>query len=432
MKVLMLGFEFPPRMSGGLGTACQGLARALSTSGTDVLFVVPKLEGDEQAGRVELLGADSIELSDATAALPLIERTPAVPAIEELGVTSPLQPYMDEDTYRARLDALRKRSVPLPPEERLFRSSYSPDLHSEVQRYARAVAEIVRQREFGVVHAHDWMSFPAGILAKELTGKPLVCHVHSTEYDRRPEGSATEPDPRIIELEKRGLEAADRIVCVSQRSADELCERYDIPFAKVRVVHNGVESVPAPADAEPEADAQPPTVLFLGRLTHQKGPEYFLEAAALVVAQAPGMHFVVSGHGDLLPSLIEQAAELGLGDNLRFTGFLEGKEREEAFRQAIVYVMPSVAEPFGITPLEAMARNVPVIVSRQAGVGEVAHSVLKVDYWDTQALAERILAVLQRPALRDELIAQGRAEVERLGWDQPAKRITGIYEEVVA
>ena len=446
MKVLMLGFEFPPRMSGGLGTACQGLARALSTAGTEVLFVVPTLEGVEQAGDVELVAADSVPLPEPepepdpeSESESEPEPEPSAQIIEELSVSSPLTPYMDEEEYRERLESLRRRAAEagrpqlVPPEERVFRSSsYGTDLQDEVGRYARAVVELVREREFGVIHAHDWMSFPAGILAKEITGKPLVCHVHSSEYERRPEGGETRPDPRIVELERRGLEAADRIVCVSRRAADALCERYDVPFAKVRVVHNGIETIELNPDAlvsEPEAS---PTVLFLGRLTHQKGPEYFLEAAALVAARAPEVRFVVSGHGDLLPKLIEQTEELGLTESVEFTGFLEGEAREEAFRSARVYVMPSVAEPFGITPLEAMARNVPVIVSRQAGVGEVAHSVLKVDYWDTEALAERILAVLQRPALRDELIAQGRTEVDRLGWDGPARRITGIYEEVIA
>ncbi|NUN53637.1 MAG: glycosyltransferase family 4 protein, partial [Planctomycetaceae bacterium] len=303
---------------------------------------------------------------------------------------------------------------------------YGRDLFSEVSRYAAAVEAIARRGGFDVVHAHDWMTFPAGVLAARASGRPLVVHVHSCEYDRSGEGA----DGRIVSIEQAGLDAAARIVCVSHYTAGVLASRYRVDPSRVRVVHNAVtRSELAPAEAREKAIPEP-LVLFLGRVTFQKGPDYFLEAARLVVRQEPGVRFVLGGRGDMLPRMIEAAARLGLARHVHFTGFLSGVDVERMYAMADIYVMPSVSEPFGIAPLEAMALDVPVIVSRQSGVSEVLRNALKVDFWDVRDIANKILALLRYPVLRRALVEEGRAEVAAMRWEMRGRLLHAVYREV--
>ena len=481
MRVLMLGWEFPPHISGGLGTACHGLTRSLAAQGVEVCFVVPRAHGDEDARFVRLVGCNELALAERRAqpdasvkesglrdeepqsatrndeAVQRIRRS-----FELLSVDSLLGPYLTEEAYRARFEerveharglhsafekewqavrallagqsAFREAGEQLdrivrahPGAVLEFSGKYGPDLMVEVARYAVAVGEIARTRDFDVVHAHDWMTYAAGMVAAAVRGKPLVVHMHASEYDR----SGEHVNHRIHELEHVGLHGAQRVVCVSQYTANVMHTRYAVPQAKLRVVHNGVD--PSTVEAKtglPERRIDEPIVLFLGRITFQKGPDYFLEAAAKVVRVHPRVKFVMAGSGDMLPSMIERCARLGLARNMHFTGFLRGDDVKRMYAMADCYVMPSVSEPFGISPLEAMANDVPVIVSKQSGVSELVRHALKVDFWDIDALADKILAVLRHDGLGRSLAEEGRREVRELAWDRPAQLVRQVYAEV--
>ncbi len=407
MKVLMLGWEFPPYISGGLGTACEGLVKGLAATDAEVTFVVPRLPE----------GAVSRYARLVDCGLPREDRAVALDAA--------LLPYLTAEQYE-RLVARQSCSGDL-----------GEDLFAEVERYARAVEQNVgADTAYDLVHGHDWMTYPAAIAVAENLGVPLVLHVHSSEYDRAGENA----NARIVEVEQRGLDAADRVVCVSRFAAQCLRERFPVKAAKLRVVHNGVavpvsagdDAASAPPDEPRAPRIAEPIVLFLGRVTAQKGPEYFLQAAALVVRHEPRVKFVMAGAGDLLPTMIERAAELGLARHVHFTGFLRGPDVDRIYDEAALYVLSSVSEPFGIAPLEALSRDVPVIVSRQSGVTEVLSNVTAVDFWDVTALARCIREVLARPELRDEMAAQGRAATRVLTWERQAALVRDVYRELGA
>ncbi len=420
----MLGWEFPPHISGGLGTACAGIVRSLCARGTQVVLVLPRVHGDEQHG-----GARLLDGREFRARAPVAE---APARCKSIALDSPLTPYLTPATYASRrasrsMHAALSDETRWEPGEAGFAGGYGGDLFEEVQRYASVVEALCRRVEFDVVHAHDWMTFPAGKAAARSGARPLVAHVHACEFDRSPGGI----DVRIRDIEQEALREADRIVCVSEFTARLLESHYEVDRARLRVVHNAVESAPRPFGAR-ESHIPEPIVLFVGRVTFQKGPDYFLEAAARVVRLEPRVKFVLCGAGDQLAASVERAAQLGLARHVHFTGFLDKPELERMFRQAAVYVMPSVSEPFGITPLEAMAHGVPVIVSRQSGVTEVVHSALKVDYWNVEELANKILAVIKRPALAAQLRSQAQTELGSITWDDRACQLNRLYGELCA
>jgi glycosyltransferase involved in cell wall biosynthesis len=429
LKVLMLGWEFPPRISGGLGTACQGIVRALVARGVEVLFVVPRLFGGEDGGGARFLAAGDVPCAPE----PAPTGVAGLPGRLQLAyVDSPLRPYQSRPGYAAMLRRLRRgvpRPVPadLDPAARAqrFEGGYGANLAAEVERYARAVAELARREDFDVVHAHDWMTFPAGLLARRVSGRPLVCHVHASEWDR----SGPDADPGIVAIEQVGIERADRVVCVSHFMRGVLAAHYRLDEARTSVVYNAVTRSEA-GTLRRGALGGPPTVLFLGRLTRQKGPGFFLQAAALVAARRADVRFVVSGDGDLRDELVERAAQLGLARRVFFTGFLGPADVERAYAEADVYVMPSVSEPFGIAPLEALMLDTPVIVSRTSGVAEMLVSSPKVDYGDVDDLAAKILTLLERPALRRALVRAGHAELAGARWERSAARLVEVYDEV--
>ncbi len=394
MKVLMLGWEYPPRISGGLGTACRGLVGGLSLLGVEVAFVLPRTHGDEDGGGARILGCGA--------------PPPRV-------VASALLPYLGAGDYRQRLPSLPGGA------------SYGADLFGEVERYAEAVGALAEGEEYDLVHGHDWMTFPAAEAAAAARGVPLVLHVHSCERDR----GGPRAHPRIEDVERRGAAAADALICVSRYTAARVVREYGADPARIRVVHNAAvlgDEVPPP---RPPRRFAGPVILFLGRVTFQKGPEPFLQAAALVAREAPDARFVVAGGGDLLPPMIERAAAMGLGSRVHFAGFLGPADVERAYGEADVYVMPSVSEPFGITALEAMLRGVPTVVSRQSGAAEVLRNVLTADFWDAAGLADRILSILRSKALRDRLSRQGRAEARRFRWEDQAARVRDVYAELL-
>jgi len=544
MKVLMLGWEFPPFIAGGLGTACYGLTRAMNVLGVDVLFVLPRPVVAHAATGVlaEARGAGHFQRSETPraqvtmvgahygfphaqqAGTPTVaapgqaegERTGEALASAAAGgeavmsytdynvnefdhvtfrtLDAMLSPYMTPEEYRHAVRAreragastpvppgvvpaavavpagrrevggqkvreeLPRRSVvksvsvpaqagmrneaarvetnhrsPPPQEFRLPQSmlsppqtSYSVDLMAETQRYATMVAGIAHDETFDVIHAHDWMTFRAGVAARRASGMPLIVHVHSTEYDRNPR----RPDPAVVAIETEGLAAADRVIAVSHMTRRLLVTRYGVDEEKVEVVHNAIDGeqlAGAATGAAFPVRKDEKVVLFLGRITAQKGPEYFLAAARKVLDVYEPVKFIMAGAGDLMKPTVELAAAMGIGHKVLFTGFLNARDVEKIYQMADLYVMPSVSEPFGIAPLEALSHNVPVIISKQSGVAEILQHALKVDFWDVDALADRILAVLRHAPLANTLREHAREEVRKLSWVDAAKHLREIY-----
>ena len=401
MKVLTLGWEFPPYFAGGVGVVCEALTRSLVRRGHEITYLMPWTPPASGARGLELLGPDA-----------------ALPGLELVGLPARLHSYATS----ARPHLALPGEVPPPATKPL----YGPDLLGEVERFAGLAVGVADARGLApdVIHAHDWTTFPAGAALKRELGRPLVAHVHITEFDK---SGGTWADPRIYAIERSGMQAADLVVVVSQRVASVCSERYGVDPARIRVVYNGVEADDRPEEPSP---LQHPLVLFLGRVTLQKGPDYFVEAARRVLDHDPRVTFVLAGTGDMLPRLIERAAELGIGRQMLFPGFVDRARAARLFAMADVFVMPSVSEPFGIVPLEAMDRGVPVIVSRQSGSSELIKNALKVDFWDTEDLAEKILSCLRYESLASELEERGREEVARLTWDRVAERTEAVYREV--
>ena len=408
----MFGWEFPPYVSGGLGVACEGLVRGLLELETEVSLVLPR-RVPSFSPRLRILTAGRSGESRARA--PKTRRL----RLRVRRIRTLLKPYVTEEIYEEEILALSRRAAGLP-------GLYGPDLHTEVLRYAEEAARIAARESFDVIHAHDWLTFMAGMRAKRSSGKPLLLHVHATEYDR-----AGQVDGGFVAgVERAGLAAADRVVAVSAYTADVLATRYGVPADKLRVVHNAIDARARRPRWTVGEDQ--PLVLFAGRITWQKGPDYFVEAAARVAAEMPGVRFAVAGAGDRLRPMMQRVADAGLEDRFLFTGFLPPGELDRLYARADVYVMPSVSEPFGLTALEALQHGTPVIVSRSAGVSEVVRHVLRVRFGDVEDLASKILSVLMFPPLRHALSTRGRAEVERLSWREAAWRCRTIYREVVA
>ncbi|HBS29189.1 MAG TPA: hypothetical protein DEB06_06990 [Phycisphaerales bacterium] len=474
MRILMLGWEFPPFISGGLGTACHGLTRALDRLGHRVQFVLPKSIDRSQSSHVSLLAPDPevapklsqpVSLASpphpagqpgggagAEGDAPMHYRLPGFARTEFFGVPSVLRsvyPGMQtfapgaprtRESIAAEIAALRAAGVEIPQElldalgpmdpgevQALVKGGhYGEDVVGDAQRYARLVVRLCRDVAFDVVHAHDWMTYPAGMAIAQITGKPLVVHVHSTEFDR----SGEHVHQRVYDIERRGMHASMKVVAVSNYTKGLCIERYGIDPDKVAVVYNGIDSGHQPEEDD-RIESRDRIVLFLGRITMQKGPEYFVAAAKRVLEKVENVKFIVAGSGDMARRMIELAAEMGIGHKVLFTGFLRGKDVARVFRMADCYVMPSVSEPFGIAPLEAISHDVPVIISKQSGVSEVLTHALKVDFWDIDEMANKIIAVLRHPPLGQTLREHGRFEVRRLTWEGAAEKCVGVYNEVV-
>ncbi len=428
MKVLMFGWEFPPYFSGGLGTACLGLTRHIAGMGVDILFVMPKAPGDAvDFEHFELRGANEVELSSKTSARPeeLSEATVTV-----LEVDSLLEPYSSKESYQTRQARTLKeveqlKTGPAPGRIELT-GGYGKDLLEEVSRYAVVGSQLGAREKFDVIHTHDWMTYPAGVEAKLASGKALICHVHATEYDRAGDNA----DPEICAIEKYGLEAADRVLTVSQRAREIVLKHYAIAPEKVFVVHNAVSKERHIKRDQIKRNFPEKLVLFLGRVTSQKGPEYFVEAARLVLKELPEVRFVMAGSGDMLGKIIERIAQLRLQKQFHFTGFLHHHAVEQIFALSDVYVMPSVSDPFGITPFEAMLYHVPVIVSKQSGVTEVLQHAIKVDFWDVHELARSIIKVLTDEEFARRLAEEGAKELDHVSWDTAARKIIAHYREL--
>jgi len=421
IHVLMLGWEFPPYISGGLGTACHGLTRALDRRGIAITFVMPRavLQGRSGTGFTEQKEWDTgaIRSSDPFANLSFA----VIPMnLRPYGLQGP-QP----NGRQREFGALPGTHI---PRKRVIEGAiYGAKMLAAVERYAKWVVDLAARSCFDLVHAHDWMTFPAAAAVARASGKPFIAHVHSTEFDR----SGTQVNQAVYDIERAGMHAANKIISVSNYTRNMLVRHYGVAPARVQVVYNGVDFADSSGSTVlPSKDG--PMVLFLGRITMQKGPDYFLAAAKRVLEVIDNVTFVMAGEGDMLPRMIEQAAALGIGQKVLFTRFLQGEQVACIFRMADLYVMPSVSEPFGIAPLEALSHNVPVIISKQSGVSEVLTHALKVDFWDIDQMANKMIAVLKHAPLRDTLRAYGRNEARGLRWEDAASTVERIYSEVLA
>ena len=422
MKVLMFGWEFPPHITGGLGTACYGLTKGLLKKGVDVLFVVPKLFGDENTKAFRLIDASDIEISTEKSSLKKYWKR-----IQYMEIGSSIIPYISPEEYsnilaKNELKALSKVSKVF---DRKFEFSgkYGSNLLEEVSRYALIGSAIAASNTHDVIHAHDWLTYPAGIAAKKVSGKPLIVHIHATEFDR----SGENVNQQVYEIERKGMEEADSVITVSNLTRQIVIERYGIHPDKVFTVHNAVEPKYSAEDVNAKKLVKEQIVTFLGRITFQKGPEYFVEAADKVLKKDKNVRFVMAGDGDMLVRMIKRVAKLGIAKHFHFTGFLKGNDVDKMFAMSDVYVMPSVSEPFGISPLEAMRSNVPVIISKQSGVAEVLKYALKVDFWDIDAISDAIYGLNNYKALSEMFKKYGREEIENLRWDNAAEKIIEIY-----
>ena len=500
-RVLMLGWEFPPFITGGLGTACFGLTKALDKLGVETTFILPKSTPVKDGSHVRLISpgeaAQKLLQESNSTVDHAPQETPTAPnttkpverieQIEELEtlhqniietetewtetvleqpldsvytqLMSQISPQVRELMRQTGLDIIKLRSMVHsgeldsnlddidlalfsalpeagPPrhedaitinEKSANSADYSGDLVGQAERYARFCSTISRGVEFDVIHAHDWLTYPAGLAVSRISGKPLVVHVHSTEFDR----SGEHVNQSVYNIERRGMHGASRVIAVSHLTKGIVVNRYGIDNSKVNVVWNGIDIEPGDS-GETRISGKDQLVLYFGRITLQKGPEYFISAAKRVLEIMPNVKFVVAGSGDLAERMIRMAAEMGIGHKVLFTGFLRGKDIEKVFSIADLYVMPSVSEPFGIAPLEAMSHDVPVLISKRSGVSEVLSHALKVDFWDIDDMANKIIAVLRHSPLSKALRDGGRFELQRITWEGAARKCEQIYNELVA
>lgn len=429
MKVLMFGWEFPPHIAGGLGTACYGIVKGLAHNGVETMFVMPSASGDEDKSSADIINASDVpvEITDTMNVDDFLDK------VQFVHIGTNMVPYLDPEEFHTLVEEDRKRQVRdftvNYGHTYKFSGKYGSNLMEEVARYAMVGGTIAmtHKDEFDVIHAHDWLTYNAGIAAKRLSGKPLVVHVHATSFDRSSDNNI---DTRVYEIEKRGMEAADKVITVSDLTRNIVITKYGIDPAKVVTVHNAVD-FSGRSEVKVEKGVKDKVVTFLGRITFQKGPEYFIEAAAKVLKRCDNVRFVMAGSGDMMNRSIRQVARLGISDRFHFTGFLRGNEVQKMFALSDVYVMPSVSEPFGISPLEAMRSGVPSVISRQSGAAEVLKYAFKVDFWDVDAMADEIYALLQYPALSQFASKFGYDEVNTLKWNNAAAKIKSVYESVV-
>jgi glycosyltransferase involved in cell wall biosynthesis len=423
----MFGWEFPPHISGGLGTASYGLTKGMATmDDLEVIFVVPKAWGDEDQSMVRLIGANKVPVAYKK----IFYKGTRTP-IEKIEVSSKIVPYTDPEDFwkRVRSEVSGHKLFVQTNNTGMvdFSGRYDHNLLDEIYKYSIVASVIAEENDFDIIHAHDWLAYPAGIAAMEVSGKPLVIHVHATDFDR----SGGNVNPEVYRIEKKGMDAASKIITVSNLTRDIVINKYNINPEKVETVYNAVEHIELTENIVVNKGFDEKVVTFLGRITLQKGPEYFIEAAYKVLKVMDNVRFVMAGSGDMMERMMRRAASLRITDRFHFTGFLKGMDVYTMLAMSDVYIMPSVSEPFGISPLEAMQSNVPVIISKQSGVAEILTHAVKTDFWDIDAMADAIYGILNYPALANMIIRNGKEEVVRLKWDNSARHVRDIYERVI-
>ena len=404
----MFGWEFPPFKSGGLGTACYDLTKGLAQNGVNVTFVMPSAPENAEAEFVKLLGTNTFSKT-----------------IKIKAFNSPLTPYMTSGQYNDQYHTFN------PCKSSKEGVIYGDNLYEEVFRFSIFATEVAKdESDAAVIHAHDWMTYQAGINAQHVLKKPLVVHIHATEYDR----TGGSPNPYIREIEEKGLREANLVIANSNFTKKNVIKHYNLDPEKIKVVHWGIDPC-NPAyfmNYQSQINKKDKIILFLGRITIQKGPDYFVEAARKVIDHYPDVKFVVAGSGDMLPRMIHRSAELGMAEKMLFAGFLKGNDVHKAFQMADLYVMPSVSEPFGLVALESIKNGTPVLISKTSGVSEVLDHALKVDFWDVDKMANQMISVLRYSDLHQELKENCAKEANIFNLDEPARKTIDIYKHALS
>lgn len=403
LHTLMFGWEYPPAHCGGLGVACQGIVRGLLHHGAQVTLVLPHDQAEQ--GGATVISPTSKQWSEAMITIPSL-----------------LQAYDSPEVYQERIEKLRMLSV----SGNGVQALYGQNLGEEVERFTSLAVEMTKDTNPDIIHTHDWMTIDAGRRAARHHQRPLIAHVHATELDR----TEFHPNEWIYLREREGLKAANHVIAVSEYTRNLLVREYGIPADKISVLHNGVHEAP-PAIHRTERNKRHPLVLFLGRLTVQKGALHFLKAARQIADINPDARFVVAGHGYLLPELIQNAYDMGLADKVVFAGHVKSEEANKLYRQTDCFVMPSVSEPFGLVALEAITHGAPVVLSKQSGAAEVVHNALTVDFWDTDRMADCILTILREKPMRAQMRSETPRILKNLTWEKQGGKIISIYNNVI-
>lgn len=405
MRVLTFGWEFPPSKNGGLGVACYGLTRELLQSGVEVIFVLPRTQATR--GDARFLFADQARYDKL---------------VKFVHTDACLFPYLQSSSTIDVIVGYDKDGNPIVQTRTII---------EEAHRFAHQAALIAKEENFDVIHAHDWTSYLAGVAAKIASGKKLILHVHATSFDQ---AASENVDPEIFKIEKECFALADKVVTVSEYTKNIVINRHQVPAEKVEVVHNGCDTY--------EPERLPPIlselkqqgkkiVLYHGRISIQKGLDYFVRAARRVVDIDPNVMFVVSGSGDMKNQIIELVGAMGLSKNVLFAGALWEDDRDRMYQSADLVVMPSVSEPFGLVPLEALQHGTPSIITKQSGVAEVLSHALKVDFWDIDEMANQILSALRYPTIRQQMVKEGRCQLQNMSWRGAAYKCKRIYQNLV-
>ena len=412
----MFGWDFPPHILGGLGTASFGLTRGMSMQpDMDITFVIPKPWGDEDQSFLRIIGANTV---------PVVWRD-----VDWDFVNNRIGSFLHPDTYYHFLNGIKYNFNRIGTNDLgciQFSGRYPDNLLEEIGNYEAVASVLAHSLDFDIIHSHDWLTYPAGIFAKRISGKPMVIHVHATDYDR----SRGNVNPDVYRIEKEGMDAADHIITVSNLTRNTVIEKYHQDPAKVTTVHNAVEPLDF-VDELHKSERKDKVITFLGRITMQKGPEYFVEVASRVLATTDGVRFVMAGSGDMMDKMVRLAAKKGIADKFHFTGFLKGRNVYEMLAESDVYMMPSVSEPFGISPLEAMQCGTPSIISKQSGCAEILDHAIKTDYWDIDAMADYIHAIVKYPAMYKSLRENGLAEIDQIRWEYAGQKVRAIYDKVL-
>lgn len=420
MKILMYGWEYPPYISGGLGMACQGLATSLAKHDIKISLALPKVDN-------VIVKEKNINVLDYH----LLGKTQALTSQHHSSSLKNFPLFSCYDTKQisckdlTSLTNFLNRNVNL--DHAALTGKYDNNLLFEVLVYARNAGKFAEFVAHDIIHAHDWLTILAGVHAKSISKKPFVLHVHSLEYDRNGENV----NPLIYEIEKYGMQHADKIVAVSHYTKNMIQQHYGISADKISVVYNGLFEEQLHAQRPSSSNGNFKIVTFLGRITHQKGPRYFILAVNKILSRRKDVKFVMAGEGDQLRHMIDHTAWLRQGRNILFTGFLNQEQVKRVYSLSDVYVMPSTSEPFGISCLEALSNNVPVIISKQSGVSEVVKHTFKVDFWDVDDIATKIIGLLDYPLIKKEQFRHVNQELQSLKWEDSARNLINIYKRVL-